>query len=101
MTLEELLNRLEPISYDGLETVKKFQLVLEEFPALKENLIKKLSQNKKWVEKASLEKVFFLVNDIHWKSSTKTLFPNTIALIFIGIEATPVVSITLTEKSRS
>ena len=100
MTLEELLNRLEPISYDGLETVKKFQLVLEEFPALKENLIKKLSQNKKWVEKASLEKVFFLVNDVRWKS-TKTLFPNTIALIFIGIEATPVVSITLTEKSRS
>lgn len=100
MTLEELLNQLEPISYDGLETVKKFQLVLEEFPALKENLIKELSQNKKWVEKASLEKVFFVINDVRWKSN-KTHFPDSTTLIFIGTEATPVVSITLTGKSRS
>ena len=100
MTLEELLNRLEPISYDGLETVKKFQLVLEEFPELKENLIKELSQNKKWVEKASLEKVFFVINDVRWKRN-KAYFPDSTALIFIGTEATPVVSITLTGKSRS
>lgn len=74
MTLEELLNRLEPISYDGLETVKKFQLVLEEFPALKENLIEKLSHNKEWVDKASREKVFFLINAIVLGKVLKHLF---------------------------
>lgn len=94
MELEELLERIEPIGFDDYTPKSNFLQTLDKFPEFKETLKDEilLDENQEWVEKAQKEKFYFIINDDSWKK-TKSSFPNSIRLNFVGMRNIPVISI--------
>ena len=94
MNIEQLLERIEDLSFDGFTSKEKFLQLLESYPKFKEDLRKELSlnSNQEWIKKAQSEKVYFIINDDSWKK-VKSNFSSGVRLNFVGIHYIPTISI--------
>ena len=80
-------------SYDG-SSISRFLNLYMAHPHLRDCLNKQLKLNKEWVKKATNSKIYFIVNDLSWKTQTKSSEPN-LRLGLIGPEKAPTISIDL------
>lgn len=99
MEITEILERVEPLAFDGCTEKAELIRTLKKFPDLKKELENELSleSNHEWIEKAKNEKFFFLIYDDSWKI-LQSPFQNEIYLNFIGMNHTPVISINIHHK---
>ena len=100
MKIEEIIERIEDVSYDGCTPKSDFIKILNEFPEFKEELEKELAsveKNQEWLEKATHEKFYFNITNSSWKRN-KSSFPNSIRLTFLTQDRIPTVSISINQK---